>query len=95
MNATETVVDFLAVARLTRLVQEDEVPFGPARELVLDLYPDAKATELLRCPHCLSIWMGAFVVLARHRWPHTWPLIARALASSTVAAAVAVWFDRS
>ncbi|MDN5933891.1 MAG: DUF1360 domain-containing protein [Pseudonocardia sp.] len=94
MNATETVVDFLAVARLTRLVQEDEVPFGPARELVLDLYPDAKATELLRCPWCVSPWLAAFVALARWRYPRAWPVVARIAAGSAVAGHLAQLAER-
>lgn len=84
MNATETVVDMLAVARLTRLIQEDEMPVGAARELVLDMYPDAKATQLLVCPWCASPWLAALVALARWRYPRAWPVIARCLAASAV-----------
>lgn len=94
MNATETVVDFLAVARLTRLIQEDEMPVGAARELVLDLYPDAKATELLRCAWCLSPWLAALVALARWRYPRAWPLAARILAGSAVAGHLAELAER-
>jgi hypothetical protein len=84
-DAVEVAVDALAVHRLTRLVQDDDVPFGPARELLLDLGRDRKATELLTCPWCLSMWIAAAVVLARRRWPRAWPWIARALAGSAVA----------
>ncbi len=84
-NTLEALLDALAVDRLTRLVQDDDVPFGPPRELLLDLGGDRKATELLTCPWCLSVWIAAAVVLARHRWPRAWPWIARALGGSAVA----------
>jgi Protein of unknown function (DUF1360) len=84
-SAVEVAVDALAVHRLTRLVQDDEVPFGPVRERLLDRHSDRKATELLTCPWCASMWIAAAVVLARHRCPRSWPWIARALAGSAVA----------
>ncbi len=84
MNATETVVDALAVARLVRLIQEDDVPVGPAREWVLDVFGEAKVTDLLTCVWCLSPWVAAGVALARHRFPRAWPVAARILAGSQV-----------
>jgi hypothetical protein len=77
-SATEVVVDALAVHRVTRLVQDDDIPIGALREQLLDRYGDRKWTELLTCPWCLSMWVAAGVVLARHRWPRAWPWIARA-----------------
>ncbi len=84
MNATDTVVDMLAVARIVRLVQEDEMPVGAAREWALDVFGEWKATELLRCVWCLSPWVAAGVALARHRYPRAWPVAARVLAGSQV-----------
>lgn len=85
MNATETVVDMLATARIVRLVQEDEMPVGAAREWVLDVFGDAKVTTLLVCPWCLGPWVAAGVAVARHRWPRGWPVLSRVLAGSQVA----------
>jgi hypothetical protein len=84
-TATDLVVDALAVARIVRLVQVDEIPLGDVREILLNLGGEAKWTELFRCVWCGSIWVGFGVVLARHLFPRTWPWIARALASSAVA----------
>lgn len=84
-SATEAVIDAVAVARIVRLVQVDEMPVGALREAVLDRYGEWKATELLRCPWCLSVWVAAAVVLARHRWPRAWPWVARVLVGSEVA----------
>ncbi len=87
--ALDAATDALAVARIVRLIQIDEMPVGHVRELALDLWPEAKATELLRCPWCASPWIAAGVVLARHRWPRAWPVLARILAGSQVAGMLA------
>lgn len=94
MNATETVVDAVAVARLTRLVQDDEMPFGPAREWALDVFGEWKAAELLRCPWCLSPYLAAAVALARWHWPRAWPILARIAAASAVTGHLAEWSER-
>lgn len=85
ITATDVVVDALAVARIVRLIQVDEIPVGALRERVLDRHGDKLWAELLRCPWCLSVHVGAAVVLARHLFPRAWPWAARALASSAVA----------
>lgn len=90
MNATDTAVDALAVARIVRLVQLDEMPVGAAREWALNVFAESKAAELLRCPWCLSPWVAAGVVLARHRWPRSWDVLARILAGSQVAGQLAM-----
>ncbi len=94
VTAVDVAVDCLAVARMTKLVQEDEFPFGPAREWVLDVFAEAKPAELLRCPWCLSVWFGFFTVWARHRYPRAWPLLARALAASQVTGQLAELGDQ-
>lgn len=85
LSPTDVVVDMLAVARVVRLVQVDEIPAGAAREWCLDVFGESRATELLRCPHCLSVWVAAAVVFARWRWPRAWSHVARVLAGSAVA----------
>lgn len=55
-----------------------------------EVWPDFDAheppalVELLRCPWCLSVWVGAGVVAARALCPRVWDPIARALAASEV-----------
>lgn len=94
VSALDVAVDALAVARLTKLVQEDEFPFGPAREWLLDNYGDTKPAMLAECPWCLSVWFGFLAVWARHRFPRAWPLLARALAASQVTGNLAELGDR-
>lgn len=94
VTALDFAVDCLAVARLTRLLQDDEIPVGKAREWVLDVFGEATWTDLLTCKWCASVWFGFFAVWARHRYPRAWPLLARALAASQVTGQLAELGDR-
>lgn len=95
MNATETVVDMVAVHRLTHLLQQDTVPpIYEAREWLLDRYSDRRAASLLDCPWCLSPYLAVLVALARWRFPRAWPVAARVLAGSAVAGHLAALADR-
>lgn len=85
LSATDLVVDALAVHRIVRLIQVDEMPVGELRELLLNLGGERRWTELLRCAWCGSVWVAFGVVAARALFPRTWPWVARALASSAVA----------
>lgn len=89
MIPADLVVDALAVARLTRLVTTDEVPFGAARDLLLDAAPGSKAATLVTCDWCASVHVAVFVVFARWRWPRVWPVVARVLAGSQAAGMLA------
>ena len=63
----------LAVARMTRLVTQDEIT-RPLRGMVLRRLNDEnpvhlKLAYLLECPWCVSIWVGAGVFSAVATWP--------------------------
>lgn len=94
VTAVDVAVDCLAVARLTRLLQDDEIPVGAAREWALDVFAGTKIETLLTCPWCSSVWFGFFAVWARHRYPRAWSLLARALAASQVTGQLAELGDR-
>lgn len=83
-SPTDLVVDALAVARIVRLLQVDEIPVGKLRETMLDRHGEHLWTELLRCPWCASIWVAAGVVVARAAAPRPWSFLARVLAGSQV-----------
>jgi hypothetical protein len=86
MDPFETVVDALAVHRLTALLQDDEVwPMPELREAFLRRAGDSRWADLESCPWCASMWLGAGVVVARWLFPRAWPVVARVLASSAVA----------
>lgn len=85
-SATETVVDFLAVARLTRLVQQDTVwPMPEIRDAVMNRHSDRRWAEVLDCAWCGSMWVAGAVALARRMFPRAWPVASRVLAGSAVA----------
>jgi hypothetical protein len=99
----DDVVDALAVARITRLIVEDRVPFGPLREAVrrrafAASKPDGPGdkdpyfVELLECPWCASIWVGLGVLLVR-RLPG-WRPLAQILAASEVAGLAATYVEK-
>jgi hypothetical protein len=88
----EFAIDALAVARLTRLMTEDRVPFGWLRDRVKReawkhhdasraLHDEPYLVELLECPWCMSMWVSGFVFLIGRRLPG-WRLFARLLAAS-------------
>jgi hypothetical protein len=94
-SVLEVAVDALAVHRLTKLLQDDEVwPVRELREAYLARVGDTRWADLATCPWCLSWWVALAVIAARHRWPRAWPWIARALAGSAVAGHLAHLEDR-
>lgn len=94
------VVDALATARLTRLALDDLVT-EPLRARIVEwagrsvhdttgmhaAHP--RVLDLLNCPWCISVWIGAGVVAARRLAPDVWDPVARLLAYSAVAGEVA------
>lgn len=85
-SPAETLVDAVAVHRLTKLWQDDDVwPMPELRAAFLRRAGDTRWADLADCPWCASMWIAAAVAIARHRWPRAWPWIARVLAGSAVA----------
>jgi len=82
---TALLTDALAVYRLTKLVNDDEI-FADARDRLLARFPpeEHKFGYLLTCPWCVSIYMGGAVALARAAAPRKWDVLAQALAFSAV-----------
>lgn len=88
----EVVLDAVAVYRLTRLLQRDEIPPLPAaRDKLMQRYGASPWSQLLDCPWCLGIWVAALAVLARRVSPRMWRVLARVLASSAVTGVISEW----
>ena len=85
-SPASSVIDALAVYRLTRLITQDEL-MEPVREFIWHNHPpeDTKIGYFITCPWCTSVWIGGAVVVARAVAPRQWDLVARALALSSVA----------
>lgn len=90
-SALDLTVDALAVFRLTRLAGEDTI-FDRPREWAVMNGPDW-ARDLLTCPHCLSIYMGAGAVVMRTMAPRLWKPLSRVLALSALTSLKTEYFE--
>lgn len=91
MGGVKLVVQAAAAYRITRLIQEDQLPPLPklrsrmADALVGEEPPSKLADELIymvNCPWCLGFWVSAAVLLADAIAPKVWRPLATALALS-------------
>ena len=98
----DLLVDVLAVARITRLMTEDRVPLAWLRDRVKReawkrhdssraAHDEPYAVELFECPWCMSMWVGAGVLIARN--VPGWRPLARVLAASYVTGFLAAQTD--
>ena len=67
MTLTYVVLLILAVARVTRLVQRDDITERPRRWV--QRHVSDRVNELLACPWCLSIWLAAPAAVVFVWWP--------------------------
>lgn len=88
----DMLTDCAACYRLTRLLQRDSIT-EPLREWLRPRLP-GQLVELLECPWCLSVWVGAGVVAGRRAAPRLWKPLATALALSAVTGLVMSQVDR-
>ncbi|WP_187366756.1 DUF1360 domain-containing protein [Nocardioides dongxiaopingii] len=95
-DAVSLLVDALATYRLVKLVKDDKIA-EPVRDRVVEAQgpPDrSKVSYLVHCPWCLSIYFGAAVTLARHRWPGPTALVSRSLALSSMAGLASLHLEK-
>lgn len=90
MTPLGLIVDSLAVFRLTKLVNDDEITADLRDKILERFHPeDTKIGYLITCPWCVSIWAGGAVALARELAPRPWNVVASALAFSSITGLVA------
>lgn len=82
-----------AVYRIVRLIQTDTI-FETQREQLIVKYGHLKIIELLTCPWCLSVHVGAAVALVRAAAPRIWGIAAAGLASSAGASVITSLVER-
>jgi hypothetical protein len=91
MSGIRLAVQAAAAYRITRLVQEDQLPPLPRLRqrmndaLVQDEPPSALQGELIymvNCPWCLGFWVSVAVLIADAVAPRLWRPLATALALS-------------
>jgi hypothetical protein len=94
VTAVASVTDALATYRLTKLLQHDDLPPLPKlRHAFYVRYGARPVGQLVDCPWCLSVWIGALVVLARRVCPRVWDPVAATLAASAVTGITAETLD--
>lgn len=83
-RALDAAADSLAAWRLIRLAVQDDMPaVAWARDKVIDRsneHGKGYLAQLVSCPYCMGVWVGAAVVTARAVAPRPWGYAARALA---------------
>lgn len=90
MSVFYFIVGCLATYRLTVLIARDAGPFQVFKRLrSLD-----KGTKMLRCPFCVSIWVGSFVALGFYLFGNVHETRAGWFFISTAFSAVAICLDR-
>ncbi len=85
-NPVDLAIQALAAYRLTRLVIVDEIP-EPLRDTVVQRFgapQDSKLSYLVHCPHCVSMYASAGIVMADMMVPRLARPVLRALALSAV-----------
>lgn len=83
--ALDAAVDALAIARITHLIQQDDVwPLPEVRAAFLRKVGDSRLQDLIGCPYCLSPYVATAVLVARARAPRVWGWIAKAAAASYI-----------
>lgn len=78
------IVATLAVARITRLLVEDELLVGYRRWVIRNFGEDGKMSYLAHCPWCTSIWVGAPVMPVATLWPNRWVIAALAIPAASM-----------
>lgn len=81
MSPIELLIRVAAAHRLTRLVVEDEVTRGFRDAVASNYGHGSKASYLVNCSYCVSVWAGALSVVLPRRVAG-----ALALSSGTIAA---------
>lgn len=94
MNGVRLAVQAAAAYRITRLIQEDQLPPLPAlrqRMAWFAVHGDQESTRgriqqelvyMVNCPWCIGFWVSVAVLLADAVAPRLWRPLATALALS-------------
>lgn len=108
MDGVRLVVQAAAAYRVTRLIQEDQLPplpwlrqrmngaavrRGEKDELSAADLLAAELTYMVNCPECLGFWVSAAVLLADVLVPRLWRPLATALALSAAVGLARTKFD--
>lgn len=79
MLITSLIVATLAVARLTRLLVSDKLTVKVRQWVVQKWGPDSKASVLIHCPWCISVWVALPVMPVAALFPNKWVIAVLAI----------------
>lgn len=65
------ILGILTVARITRLLVEDQLMVGYRQWVIKRFGESSQASYLAHCPWCTSMWIGILVMVPAVLWPHT------------------------
>lgn len=84
MLIVSLVVGMLAVARLTRLLVDDEITIGIRRWVIRRYGEDSKMAYFIHCPWCTSIWISALVMPVAVLLPVVWTVAALSIPAASM-----------
>lgn len=88
MLVLSLIVAALAVARLARLVAEDQITVGFRRMVVNRFGPEGWLTKLVHCaPWCMSVWFSILMPVAV-AFPNRWVIGVLSIPAGSMAAAI-------
>jgi hypothetical protein len=80
------VLGFLAVARITRLLTDDQLTVGYRRWVVKRYGPESLPSYLVHCPWCTSVWVAAPVMPVAVFFPYIWVIALLAIPAASMVA---------
>ncbi len=86
MLVVSLIVAALAVARLTRLVVDDQLTIGFRRWVLNKWGDDSWQGYLVTCPWCSSVWIAAPIMPVAALWPSIWLIAALSIPAASMVA---------
>ena len=80
------VLGILAVARITRLLVDDQLTIKYRQWVVRKYGAESMASYLVHCPWCTSIWVAAPVMPVATFFPYVWVIALLAIPAASMVA---------
>jgi peptidoglycan/LPS O-acetylase OafA/YrhL len=90
MLVISLVVASLAVARLTRLLVDDQLTIGLKRWAIRKWGDTSWQSYLVHCPWCVSVWIALPVMPVATLWPSRWLIAALSVPAASMVAGLLV-----
>jgi hypothetical protein len=84
MLIVSMIVAALAVARVTRLIVDDQLTIRFRRWVMNKWGADSWQSYLVTCPWCVSVWIALPVMPPAVLWPNQWVIAALSIAAASM-----------